>query len=92
MPPRDDDERVELTPSALEALGLGAPTAPADERGSYEGDDSTLASWDMFRSEQPNEEVTFEEDTRTVPLTRTYVRARSAPPLVGRRVFAPRGI
>ena len=85
--PRDEGEQVELTPSALEALGLRAPTAPAEERGSYEGDDSTLASWDMFRSEYPNEEA-----TRTVPLPRTYVRARSAPPLVGNRFFGPRGI
>ena len=81
--PMDDDEQVELTHSALEALGLGAPTAPAEER--------ALSSWDMFRSEQPNEEVTFEGEIRTVPLPRSYVRARSAPPLVGRREFGPRG-
>ena len=82
MPPtKEREEQVELTPNALEALGLGAPTAPAEERGSYVGDDSTLASWD------PNE-----EPTRTVPLPRTHVRARSAPPLVGRRVFGPRGV
>ena len=87
VPPRREEEQVELTPNALEALGLGAPTAPAVERESYDGDDSTLASWENFRSEQPNE-----EPTRTVPLPRTYVRARSAPPLVGGRFFGPRGI
>ena len=89
-PRREEEEQVELTPNALEALGLEAPTAPAEERGSYVGDDSTVTSW-----EYPNE-----EPTRTVPLwnivamarARTYVRARSAPPLVGRREFGPRGI
>ncbi len=79
--------QVELTPSALEALALGAPTAPEEEMGSYDSDGSSLASWEMFRSELPNEEATL-----PVPLPPSYTRSRSAPPLVGRRFFGPRGI
>ena len=40
-PRREEEEQVELTPNALEALGLGAPTAPAVERESFDGDTLT---------------------------------------------------
>ena len=43
----DQVEQVELTTSALEALALGAPSAPGEEMGSYVGDRSSMASTEL---------------------------------------------